>query len=131
MASKSFHIGDILTITTGHLVSKDHIGGAYNILNWMTNDSLFTHQLPRASEFCEPYLKRAFPDIAEVEYPTELEQTEEAVLAWVDSMAELHGEWHEVHQLREGVWTHKDPFVELEEKLAPNQEIIAVVVDNA
>lgn len=46
---KRFHLGDVLSITTGHLLSPRHMEGVYEILNHMTGDQLFTHQLPRAS----------------------------------------------------------------------------------
>lgn len=49
METKSFHIGDVLSAMTGTLVSPRHIGGVYDVLNWMTGESLMTHQLPRAS----------------------------------------------------------------------------------
>jgi len=48
MATKDFHISDILSITDGRLVSTRHMDGIYEILNFMTGDNLFTHQLPRS-----------------------------------------------------------------------------------
>jgi len=33
----------------------------YDILNYMTDDNLFTHQLPRACRECEPWLKSQYP----------------------------------------------------------------------
>jgi hypothetical protein len=63
---KKFHIGDVLSIIPGRLISPDHVGGVYNILNWMTGDNLMTHQLPRASRECEPYLREQHPDLTSV-----------------------------------------------------------------
>lgn len=60
---KLFHISDILSITTGRLVSNRHIEGVYDILNFLTGDNLFTHQLPRASRECEPWLRTQFPQL--------------------------------------------------------------------
>jgi hypothetical protein len=48
--TKSFHIGDIISITSGQLVSLDHIGRVYNILDWMTGEELMTHHLPCVCE---------------------------------------------------------------------------------
>lgn len=62
---KEFHISDVLSITTGRLVSSRHMGGIYEILNFLTGDNLFTHQLPRAMRECEPWLRTQFPDIME------------------------------------------------------------------
>lgn len=55
MTTKTFHIGDILSVTTSRLVSPSHIDGVYSILNWMTCDNLYTHQLPRAADECAPF----------------------------------------------------------------------------
>ena len=60
-AVRLFHISDILSITTGRLVSNRHIDGVYDILNFLTGDDLFTHQLPRASRECEPWMRTQYP----------------------------------------------------------------------
>lgn len=61
---KLFHISDVLTVTTGRLVSRRHMAGVYDILNFLTGDDLFTHQLPRAVQECEPWLKTQFPQLS-------------------------------------------------------------------
>jgi hypothetical protein len=60
---REFHVSDVLSITTGLLLSTRHIDGVYDILNFMTGDKLFTHQLPRASDECKPYLQEQFPQL--------------------------------------------------------------------
>lgn len=60
---QQFHLGDVLSITTGRLVSLRHMKGVYEILNFMTGDDLFTHQLPRAADECRPYLAMQFPQL--------------------------------------------------------------------
>src|SRR3989338_2928760 len=67
MQTKQFHLGDVLSIATNRLVSPRHIDGVYDILNFMTGDNLFTHQLPRASDECKPYLVKQFPQLAATE----------------------------------------------------------------
>jgi hypothetical protein len=62
---KMFHIGDVLSVTTGRLVSARHIDGVYDILNFLTGDNLFTHQLPRAMNECKPWLRSMFPALME------------------------------------------------------------------
>lgn len=63
MTTKPFHLGDILSATTGILVSPRGIGGVYEILNFLTGDNLFTHQLPRGVEICGPFLLEKYPKI--------------------------------------------------------------------
>lgn len=62
---KMFHISDVLSVTTGRLVSSRHMDGIYDILNFLTGDNLFTHQLPRAMRECEPWLRSQFPGLME------------------------------------------------------------------
>lgn len=122
--TKSIPIGDILSILTDRLVSHDHMGGVYNILDWMTGESLFTHQLTRAAEVCKPALTTIFPDLAKIEYPESLGQNEIAIFDWVDRMGEEHGEWFEVPRLSEGFWTHIDPLTELIDALGEDNVVL-------
>ena len=67
MKTKKFHLGDILSVTMGRLVSPRHMDGIYDILNFMTGDNLFTHQLPTASRVCKPDLLRQHPQLKNVD----------------------------------------------------------------
>lgn len=73
MKTKKFALRDILTVTTGRLLTKSKgprnngIGDLYEILEWMTDDSASTHQLGRFSEECKPWLLRWFPELAAVD----------------------------------------------------------------
>ena len=70
-ATKKFHVRTLLTVTTGRLLTKSQgardngIADLYDLLGWMTNDEPFTHQLPRFSKECEPWLLRWFPELAQ------------------------------------------------------------------
>ena len=66
---REFHIGDILTITTGKLLSPRMMDGMYDILNYMTGDNLFTHQLPRAMRECQPWLIEQYPQFKDLVVP--------------------------------------------------------------
>lgn len=125
--TKTFHIGDILTVTTGKLVSPRHVDGIYDILNFMTGDSLFTHQLPRGMDECEPSLRAQFPDLAAIEITDDFGGSEERVKAWLAGQVAIHGETREVAPLHEDEHTRMDPITELH-KMAPHAEIIAVEV---
>src|SRR3990170_796891 len=98
MESKLFHLGDILSITTGRLVSKRHIEGVYDILNFMTRDNLYTHQLPRASRECAPVLLVQHPQLAAV---TGDEVTQENFKAWLEDRCAEFGEELLVTQMPE------------------------------
>lgn len=94
-----FQLGDILSITTGKLVSKRHMEGVYDILNFMTRDNLFTHQLGRASSECKPALLQQHPQLGAVtgaEFGDELmvRPLPEHAHEFIDPMSELAEKVH-------------------------------------
>src|SRR5690242_17492626 len=118
--TKTFHIGDILSVTSDRLVSPRHIGGVYDILGWMTGEELFTHQLPRASRECEGNLRAQFPDLAAVAVPdfdipdgASKDEAMAVVMGWLDGVVAEHGETREVRPLPEADHTSIDPIDEL------------------
>ena len=108
--TKEFHIGDVLSITSGILVAPSGMDGICAILDHMTGESLFTHSLPRAARACEPVLLEQFPELTEIEVPTGMSGREE-VDAWLAGIVEAHGATRQVAPLAE--WESKDPIVEL------------------
>jgi hypothetical protein len=126
VTTRSFHVGDILTVTTGRLVSPRHVDGVYDICNFMTGDNLFTHQLPRAMDECAPSLREHFPDLAAVEVPEEF-SGEEAVAEWLAGVVAEHGETRDVTPLAPEDHMHMNPFAELE-RMAPGKPVIAIEV---
>ena len=123
--TRTFHLGDVLTITTGRVVSPRHVEGIYDILNFMTGDNLFTHQLPRAARECQGPLLAQHPDLAEIEVP-EL-NGEAEVVTWLAVQVERYGETREVAPLGADEHTYIDPFTEIR-KMAPHAEVVAVAV---
>jgi hypothetical protein len=124
MNSKDFHIGDILSITTGRLVSLRHMDGVYDILNWMTGDNLSTIQLGRASDECKPWLLRQHPQLAAIVVP---ELTLQNWRAWLNEMVAKYGEALAVEQIPEDDHERIDPLTELQ-RLRPDFEATVVVL---
>ena len=120
-----FHLGDVLSITTGILLSPDGMNGVYRILNHMTGDDLFTHQLPRAAEECRPTLREQHPALAGIE-PPELDG-EAAAMAWLAEQVTEYGEMFDVEPLSAGDHMRINPLAELS-MMAPHMEIIPVVL---
>lgn len=89
MSAREFDLGDVLSITTGRLVSRRHIGGVYDILGFMTGESLMTHQLPRASDECQPRLLEQHPQLQGIAVP-EIRSREDAEV-WLDSLEPTYG----------------------------------------
>lgn len=116
-ATQRFHLGDILTITTGRLVSPRGMDAVYDVLNWMTGDDLFTHQLPRAMDECQPHLLAQHPDLAGIKAPDfdaiRPDRAEAWIAAWLARRVAQFGEHREVAPLPAGEHTRIDPLAEL------------------
>jgi len=99
------------------------MGSVYDILNWMTKDSLFTHQLPRAVRECAPWLFRWFPELATVDeidlarMDSAIEElgAEKGVERWLGDVQRLRGlrDCYEVPRIPADDHERKDPYDEL------------------
>lgn len=132
MKTQRFHIGAVLTIVTGRLVALEGMDAVYAILNFMTRDDLYTHQLPRAWRECQPYLERRFPQLAALKPEIEAlmertgrEQAPAVVRAWTRERAAEHGEYFDVEEIPRDDHERRDPVEELRE-MAPQAEVIVV-----
>jgi hypothetical protein len=127
-----FHLGDILSITDGKLVSPTHMDGIYAILNYMTGDDLFTHQLPRAARECEPALREQHPELAEIVVPNADELADkgftgdraEVYAAWLATAVEEHGEMFDVAPLENP--EHIDAIAEIA-AMRPDAPILPIM----
>lgn len=120
---KTFPLGTVLSITTGRLLAPNGIGGVYEILNFMSGDNLFTHQLPRVMDECKPYLLQQFPQLADVDVSG---VTGENWSAFMNELSQKLPADFEVEELPEGVHYTIEPLSELAEKVHPSR--IAVVM---
>lgn len=109
--TKEFHIGAVLTITDGKVVAPGMLDDIYGILNWMTGDNLFTHQLGRASDECQPALAEQFPQLAAEVVPEGLD-TIEKVMAYLKGLYPKYGETVFVAPLDPADHTSIDPVAE-------------------
>jgi hypothetical protein len=121
--SKKFHIGDLLSITTGKLVSPRHMEGIYDILNFMTSDNLFTHQLPRACEECKPFLLEQMPWLSEI---TAEKVNSDNWESWLAKMVEKYGESHEIKPIPTNSHKKINPLTELQKMTSA--KIIPVII---
>jgi hypothetical protein len=132
--TRDFHIGDIISAMTGKLVSPRHIGGVYDVLNYMTGDELFTHQLPRASRECEPHLREQHPDLAAIVFPDwsglTSDNAEATVMAWLAEQVAVFGETRPVRALPADDHTSINPITELK-MMRPDALVVGVDVPEA
>ena len=93
-ATKTFHIGDVISITDGRLVSPDGMSGVIEILSWMTGEQLTTIGLLVVASECSTYLREQFPELADVVIPdwVDSDETATAFLATLSSRLGEHVE---------------------------------------
>ena len=141
MQTKQFHLGDVLSITTGRLVSPRHIDGVYDILNFMTGDNLFTHALPRASDECKPYLVAQFPQLSADKMDSALAElgdalktktgkaeAEKIVADWLAKQVAKYGEMFAVNSIPTDAHEVKNPIAEAAEMMGGPEKVIVVNV---
>ena len=117
MNKEKFHLGHILTITHGKIMTvgeKYPIDGVYKILNFMTGDNLYTHALPRAARECAPWLFRWYPWLKEIDYGTR-EINENNYKEILKEFTDKYGEYHEVERIPIDDHAVKNPIEELAE----------------
>lgn len=122
---KKFHIGDVLSITTGHLVSPRHMDGIYDILKFMTGDSLFTHQLPRASDECKPHLLKQHPQLNDVDASG---ITPENWREWLNQQVAHFGENLTVCSIPKGQHEFRNPLDEMVEMMGSDKKFIPIII---
>ena len=108
----------ILSCMTGILMCK--IDDLYKILNYMTHDNLYSHQLPRAASTCRPHLVEQHPWLADC---TQEKALRIGWLQFLNEQIALHGAELNVESLPEGVWEKKNPFAELSEMMNQKQKL--------
>lgn len=121
--TKQYHLSDILSITTGKLVSTRHMEGVYDILNYMTGDNLFTHQLPRACRECEPILLAQHPQLAGID---KSECNKDNWQGWINGLITKYGEWLPVEPLQQGQHLTINPIAEIEAIMNEPQKVIVL-----
>ena len=140
---KQFHISDVLSVTTGRLVSSRHIDGIYEILNFLTGDELFTHQLPRAMRECEPWLRMQFPqlfpedpktaallDKLSIDMEACREDDRKAIITdWVALVRDAHGlpDMLMIYEMGSDMHTHIDPVAEAEAMVGDGRVVVVHV----
>lgn len=124
---KLFHLGDVLTITHERLVSPRRIDGVYDILNYMTGESLFTHQLPRAGRACAPALLKQLIEM--LESPNGKAEPEMLVDGWLAKQVARYGEMLGVEPLSSGEYISMDAILEAE-AMVGKERVVTVEIDS-
>ena len=124
MQTKEFATCDVMSTVTGILVGN--IGGVYQVLNWMTGESVFTHQLPRISREARPVLVAAHPLLQQA--IDEAEQVNrDNYKEWLQTWEDRYGPTISVPKFTADSHERIDPMSEAAEIMHPDK-IITVAV---
>lgn len=114
---KKFPLNQVLTIATGRLLCD--IGSVYEILNYLTGDQLFTHQLPRAMQFCQPLLWAQYPELKGIDVSSVTTEN------WREWLQEISGKLPAEYGLSpfDG-WQSRNPIQEAQEMIGVDDVIV-------
>lgn len=104
---KTFKLEEVLSAIYGILLCD--IGKVYEVLDFVTGDSLFTHQLPRAGKQCQPLIEKQHPFLKEIDLtginPENWNERLVAIKAKYPNEIELIpvNEWQHVDRVKEAI----------------------------
>ena len=114
--SRTFPIAVVLTVATDLLLC--HMDDLYEVLNYLTDDNIYTHQIPRALRVCGPAVLAQHPDLAAITVPDTLDGAE-AVNEWLDGITAGYGTERELTPVSE--WQHVHPVEDLCDLMGPER----------
>lgn len=124
--TKAFPTADALSAITGVIVSEKKIGAVYEVLNWMSGESLFTHQLPRvcgeaqaAAIKLQPALEAACKEAEQV--------TTENWREWAATWVDRYGETITLPKMGADDHERIDPISEIAEKIPPERIMVVKI----
>ncbi|MGW6418832.1 DUF7736 domain-containing protein [Streptomyces sp. NPDC055055] len=104
--TRSFPLADVLSVTTGQLLSRRHMAGLYDLLGFMTGQDVYTHQLGTAADAAAPALKAQHPFLVDLQPPADSDPAD--LMAWLVNAEREHGESLAVTPLT--AWKQRDPI---------------------
>lgn len=122
-ATTTHPLAAVLTVITGRLLCP--IDEVYQLLNAMTGDNLFTHQLVRAVNECGGPLAEQFPHLTAITVPDT--DSDSMVRAWIAEQEITFGQSLTVQPLDS--WQHIDPITELAAMRGSSDNITVVVAE--
>lgn len=130
-ATRDFSLGTLLSCIDGRLMTE--FRNVHELLDWVTEDQLYTHQLPRAMDEAEPFLKAQFPDLTALLIdPTvfdgdTVDEVQASITQFLDSLVADCGfsAAYSVPRMPKNEHTKIGPLEELAMNY-PNKKVIAV-----
>jgi hypothetical protein len=133
--TRDFDLGDVLSVTTGRLVSARHMDGFRDILDWMSGEMPATHQIPRIGAEAAAVLGALYPHLTKDALKEDLDELKRllavasrdparcqgVVDGWVARLARTHGASLPVPRMDADQHERIDALSELAEKVPPDR----------
>lgn len=119
--TKAFPTADVLGAITGRLLGL--IDGIYEVLGWMTDGSVWTHQLPRIGKEARPVVLGLHPHLAPVMDEAK-RVTPENYQQWLAIWIARYGPEISVPRMTAAEHERIDPLSELAEKVHPDRIMV-------
>jgi hypothetical protein len=115
---KQFDLEDVLGVTTGVLLKEDGMQGIAKLLNYLTGEELYSHQLGRAANSARPHIFGQYPEMANVS--PDIKQLKFASYrnSFLDNQEQKFGKRLTLTPMEMGQYQAKDPFQEFKEMIA-------------
>lgn len=119
MQTKTFKIEEVLSAVKGTLLCD--MGKVYEVLNFLTGDNLYTHQLPRAGKECRPHVYKQHPFLESIDV-SDIDRKN-----WQEKLTAIKSKHpNEITLIQIGDFAHKDPIQEASEMLGGSDKIIII-----
>lgn len=124
MDTKIFTVPDVVSALRGVLVNERGMDAVYEILSFLHDRSLYTHELPQAMKPALDWVATDFPWLTELDTSS---VNRETWREWIDAIVSAHPEPLELTKISWSSLKEKSPFDTLRE-MVPNEKIIVVQV---
>ena len=112
---KSFDLATMISIISGKLfTSWENLNSA---LNFLTGESLYTHQIPRAANVASKHILKSYPELEDIGKDVIINSDYERE-AFVGSLVKIFGNEFILEPIKEDEYEHKNPLIEAVEMLS-------------
>lgn len=122
MGTREFDLGDVLTVTTGNLLSPRGIRGAYEVCSFLAGEPVYSHQIGRVLDEAAPVVLRQHPQLAGI--TSEGVNDKASLETWLAGMKARFGETLPLTPMTADEHERIDPESELAEKVHPDRLMI-------
>lgn len=107
---RTFDLGTVLTVTSGRLfTSMDNV---YDILNYLSNDEIYTHQIPRVMTVAKSYVLERYPQLDGVGKDVVINNKQD-VETFIDEQKSIYGDSFGLSPMTDEIYQHIDPIDEI------------------